>query len=347
MVTELFQRGLTRCLVGTRGLLGEGWDANRINVLIDLTTVTTSMSVNQLRGRSFRLDPVDPQKVANNWDVVCLAPEFSKGLDDYARFIAKHKTIYGVTDDGAIEKGVGHVHAAFGELKPAGVESSMTVLNADMLRRAAGRAEARELWKIGEPYHEEPVRAVEAQLDGGGFPPLKARKVEWTSGSLAQAIGQAVLGALVEARLLAKRDLHVGERAGGFVRVFLEEATAEESQLFATALHDALGPLHRPRYVIQRHTDADRDTWLSRVLPDILGRYFRKRERRMVMLHAVPRVLAKNKHLAALFTRHWNRYVSPGQAIYAHHGEGETLVAAAKRQGQTPSGVIQEKEIFL
>ena len=36
MVTEFFQEGLTKCLIGTRGLLGEGWDASRINVLIDL-----------------------------------------------------------------------------------------------------------------------------------------------------------------------------------------------------------------------------------------------------------------------------------------------------------------------
>ncbi|MDX1565983.1 MAG: hypothetical protein R3236_11280, partial [Phycisphaeraceae bacterium] len=62
LVTELFQRGVTRCLVGTRGLLGEGWDAHKINVLVDLTTVTGSMSVNQLRGRSIRIDPDDPDK---------------------------------------------------------------------------------------------------------------------------------------------------------------------------------------------------------------------------------------------------------------------------------------------
>ena len=36
LITDLFQQGLTRCLVGTRGLLGEGWDANKVNVLIDL-----------------------------------------------------------------------------------------------------------------------------------------------------------------------------------------------------------------------------------------------------------------------------------------------------------------------
>ena len=60
--------------MGTRGLLGEGWDASRINVLVDLTTVTTHMSINQLRERSFRLDKHWPEKVANNWDVVCVLP---------------------------------------------------------------------------------------------------------------------------------------------------------------------------------------------------------------------------------------------------------------------------------
>ena len=77
MITEFFQEGLTKCLIGTRGLLGEGWDASRINVLVDLTTVTTSMSINQLRGRSIRLDSNWEEKVANNWDIVCLAEEFT------------------------------------------------------------------------------------------------------------------------------------------------------------------------------------------------------------------------------------------------------------------------------
>ncbi|MEO1998122.1 MAG: DEAD/DEAH box helicase, partial [Planctomycetaceae bacterium] len=184
MITELFQRGLTRCLVGTRGLLGEGWDANKINVLVDLTTVTTSMSVNQLRGRSIRLDPDEPEKLADNWDVICVAPEFSKGLDDYRRFRRKHRAIFGVTDDGAIEKGVGHVHAAFTSLKPEELEGSVALLNSDMLQRAARRSEARSLWKIGQPYHPDPVRTVEARpATGGGFPPFSWARTEWTGQS--------------------------------------------------------------------------------------------------------------------------------------------------------------------
>lgn len=238
MLTEFFQAGLTKCFVGTRGLLGEGWDATKVNVLVDLTTVTTSMSVNQLRGRSIRLDPDDPAKLANNWDVVCLAPEFSKGLDDYARFIAKHKVLFGLTDGGVIEKGVGHVHAAFTELRLELVEGSLAALNAEMLQRVNRRAEFRKRWRIGEPYHAEPVKTLEVRGGGGGggFPPFPGAKGPWNARSLTLAVGEAVLGALVELKLVtARRTLHCAERNGGYVRLFLEEAPAAESTLFTSA----------------------------------------------------------------------------------------------------------------
>ena len=110
----------------------EGWDANCINVLIDLTSVTTDDG--ESITRAFHpIDPLQPQKVANNWDVVCVAAEFKKGLDDYLRFCKKHQTIFGVTDDGAIEKGVGHVHASFTDIQPEGIEESLATINTEML----------------------------------------------------------------------------------------------------------------------------------------------------------------------------------------------------------------------
>ena len=350
MITELFQRGVTRTLVGTRGLLGEGWDANKINVLIDLTTVTTSMSVNQLRGRSIRLDPEAPEKLANNWDVVCIAPEFVKGLDDYERFLKKHKTLFGITDDAAIEKGVGHVHAAFTELKPEGLEGSVSALNADMLARIANRAVVRKQWKIGEPYHREPIRSLEFRPGGGGggFPPFDGKQNAWNDHSLALAIGQAVLGSLHETgQIETYWDIHVGDRAGGYVRVFLERASEEDSVLFSRALREAFAPLRRPRYVIPRKVDRYSETFWSSLLPSIFGRYFRRRRREMVMLHAIPSDMAKNKKLVAVYQRYWNSYVSPGEAVFAHRGAGERMVEEAMQNGMAPRGRIHEKEIFV
>lgn len=351
LITELFLRGLTKCLVGTRGLLGEGWDANKVNVLIDLTTVTTSTSVNQLRGRSLRLDPDDPSKLADNWDVICLAPEFTKGLDDYARFIDKHNTLFGLTDDGAVEKGVGHVHAAFTEVQPEGIEDSMGVLNAEMLERPQRRAAFREQWRIGQPFHPEPVHAVEARGGGGagGFPPFAGAGSAWSTESLTAAIGEAVLGALREAQLISRDAgaLHVGARSGGYVRAFLKDADAAAGALFSESLHEALGPLDQPRYVIPRYVDFISETWLSRILPRLVGRYFQKSKRSLQMLHAVPSALARNKELATIYQRHWNARVSPGEAIFAQRGEGEALLKQSLHAGIVPTQTPHRKEVFL
>jgi superfamily II DNA or RNA helicase len=350
MITELFQQGLTKCLVGTRGLLGEGWDATKVNVLVDLTTATTSTSVNQLRGRSFRLDPDDPLKLADNWDVICLAPEFTKGLDDYQRFIDKHNPLFGATDDGAIEKGVGHVHAAFTEIRPEGIEDSMALLNAEMLERPMRRAEFRKLWKIGQPYRGAPIHAVESKGGGGGgFPPFPGAKAPWSDASLASAVGAAVLGALRETGQIPAGDgsLQVGARAGGYVRSFLKDASAEASALFAQALREALGPLENPRYVIPRYVHFAEETWLSRILPRLVGQYLRRTRRAMEMLHAVPAALARNKDLVAVYQRYWNAYVSPGKALYARQGEGMQLLERAAGLGAVPQLPPHQKEVFL
>jgi hypothetical protein len=348
MITDLFQRGVTRCLVGTRGLLGEGWDAHTINVLVDLTTVTSSMSVNQLRGRSIRIDPNDPAKVANNWDVVCVAGEFARGLADYERFMDKHRTLYGVCDDGAIEKGVGHVHPAFTELEPEGIGASTGPLNEQMLGRARQRVEAREAWRIGDPFDGEARSALEVSGGGGGgFPPFSGQTDPWTNDSMSLAIGRAVLEALVEThQIQPKRQFHGESRSGGYVRMFLGGADEPETVLFADSLAEVLGPLERPRYVIPRFVDHLTETWLSHLLPEILARYVRRRDRKQVMLHAVPSALSAKRELADVFAAAWNRHVSPGEVAYAHRGDGEQMLEAALREGLGPTARLHQKQVF-
>ncbi len=349
MITELFQRGVTRCLVGTRGLLGEGWDANKINVLVDLTTVTTSMSFNQLRGRSIRIDPDEPDKVADNWDVVCIAPEFAKGLDDYRRFTNKHGTTFGVTDDGVVERGVGHVHAAFTELRPEGLEGSVAALNADMLARVARRAEARAAWGVGEPYHGEAVETVECRsgtAEAVEFPPFEKAREPWNDRSLTIAIGRAVLFALHDAKRITAGDLQHGERSGGYVRMFLRDSSEQDSRTFAEAVAEVLGPLDKPRYVVPRKVELRRETWLSWLLPSVVGRFFRERTRKTVMLHAVPTELARNRDLVEVFERRWNEFVSPGRALYAHRGEGRDAVANARRDNLLPTSHVVRRDVF-
>ena len=350
MITEMFQEGVTKCLVGTRGLLGEGWDASRINVLIDLTTVTTSMSINQLRGRSFRLDKSWPDKVSNNWDIVCLADEFKKGFDDYLRFKRKHKQLYGVCDDGAIEKGVGHVHAAFTEAEPEGVSEMMSAFNEEMVMRAGNRERTRELWRIGEAFNAVPREAIEVKGGGfgGGWPPMKRiGMVEWSDESLIQAIGDAVACSLQALGHIGVNAKAVGgNRGGGWMRSYLEESTVEASIIFAEAMQEVLGPLENPRYVIPREVKVVNETWLSEMLPEVVGKYFRKSRRTLSMYHAVPSKLCRNLESAKIFQQQWNWKVSPGEVMYGHSKSGREQVSEIKVAGLSPGESLHRKSVF-
>ena len=350
MITEFFQLGITKCLIGTRGLLGEGWDASKINVLIDLTTVTTSMSINQLRGRSIRLDKQWPEKVANNWDVVCLAEEFTNGFSDYERFKKKHKQLYGVCDDGAIEKGVGHVHAAFTEAEPEGVSEGMAVFNEDMLRRGRNRPHVRGLWGIGQPFNAKPTSAIEAKLStgfGGGFK-FGREKTPWTDESLVQAISLTIVNSLIHLGMISKNcRADGGNRGGGWVRLHLENASEEESALFSACLEEILGPMEKPRYVISRSSKFITDTWLSKLMPEVIAKFFRPVKDKLVMYHTVPKILAASAEKAEIFQRYWNEFVSQSELFYARSKEGKMRVEIIKSSKMVPQNSLHRKEIFL
>jgi superfamily II DNA or RNA helicase len=151
LATRVFADGVTQALVGTRALLGEGWDAPSVNCLVDLSAATTSVSVTQMRGRSLRLDPDDPEKIASNWDIVAVAPELARGTADYERFVRKHLHLFAPSEDGAIEAGPSHVHPSLGPFAPP-AEPEFDEINWTMTRRAAEHEKARERWRIGEPY---------------------------------------------------------------------------------------------------------------------------------------------------------------------------------------------------
>jgi len=350
MITEFFQEGLTRCIVGTRGLLGEGWDASRINVLIDMTTVTTSMSINQLRGRSIRLDSMWPEKVANNWDIICLAEEFTKGFDDYERFKRKHQQLYGVCDDGTIEKGVGHVHAAFNDARPEGISEGMALFNEEMLKRSQIRPHTRELWGIGQPFAATSTTALEAKLSAGfgsGFGFGKDKEM-WSDASLVEAFSKVIVDSLKELGEIDSDSSSMGgDRGGGWLRYHLHDSTEEEAELFSTSLEELLGPLNSPRYVISRSSRFMKDTWLSKMMPEVIARFLRKTRTETVMYHTVPSSLASSKERAMVFQKHWEQHIGPSELRYGRSAAGKQFVESVRQSGLGPKVGLHSKQVFL
>lgn len=151
LATRFFEEGGTRALIGTRGLLGEGWNAKRVNTLVDLTEATTPTAVVQTRGRALRLDPRWPTKTAATWSVVCVAPDHPRGATDWDRFVRKHEGYLGITDAGAVMSGVAHVDPDLSPYAPPPHEE-FDALNAAMLRRSEHRDQVRQLWRVGDSY---------------------------------------------------------------------------------------------------------------------------------------------------------------------------------------------------
>jgi len=339
MITEFLERGITRCLVGTRGLLGEGWDALTVNTLVDLTIAATRMTVNQLRGRAIRLDPGDPRKVSNIWDVVCLAPEFEKGLSDYHRFARKHSHYYGVCDDGAIEYGLGHIHPALTEVGPEDVAMNAHVLNGEMIERCGGRAKIYEQWEVGTPYENKRVPTLEIHAEGmfGDLGTKGGKVYDIRAGEmlknmcLAISEGIRAVGGFED----AQTRVEVSERADGYYRIRLDTTSQKDMELMAVSIRELFAPIADQRYIIPRTECTLAQNWFTKLLPAVVRRYVCKKKEHVAIYHPVPEVLGQSKRHAEAFTVRWNKYVSPGKAVYTKRGRGEEILMKMRPRSQS------------
>ncbi len=71
-LTQLFQEGHIQVIIGTKSLLGEGWDAPCVNSLILASFVGSFMLSNQMRGRAIRVWSDNPNKTSNIWHLVSI-----------------------------------------------------------------------------------------------------------------------------------------------------------------------------------------------------------------------------------------------------------------------------------
>ena len=160
-VSDLVTEGTVSLIVGTRALLGEGWDCPAINTLVDLTSVATSASTQQLRGRTLRLDPAWPRKVAHNWTVTTVVPPEIR-IDeqpDLSRMHRKHGRVWGLSreDSTQIVRGIGialtrgHLDLLTGIVRKS-PEFSVEDLDHQIAVSLPTRAQSYADWRIGEPY---------------------------------------------------------------------------------------------------------------------------------------------------------------------------------------------------
>lgn len=365
--TALFERGVVRVLVGTVALLGEGWDAPSANVLVSASAAATFVRTAQIRGRVFRTDPRQPDKVSSVWHLACLDPADPDGganVDQLRRrFAAFARPRPGSSPEErpVLETGIGDVP------EPDALE----LATAQTERRARDHARTRDLWRraIGDDVSGQALRPslrvrAERVLPGG----VRVRRVPWfmpsvPAGSLAGAgLVSGVSGALIGFGQVAGWSLGAAGLAllawggGAFVqnarqRVQHARRLGPEGLAAEAAARAVLDALQELDLVVDpgatlhvdpgpRGLEIALDSALAtdaevfaEALADVLRpirspRYLLRVEGGRTV--AVPDVLGARKALAEAFEAAWRDRVGPAHLVFTRTPPGRRALATAQ-----------------
>ena len=369
LVTAVFEKGGITLLVGTKSLLGEGWDAPCINTLVLASFVGSYMLSNQMRGRSIRVDCAKPGKTANIWHVVCVEPGGFGPGEDYELLVRRCRAFAGVSAMGpTIENGTARL--GFGQ--PPFSREQIAGINEQTRARALDRGGLRRLW-------DEALQSGSSKemMEGLQAPEEILPRGFVLSNTILALLTQAwfvfllVFGELMRASGRARGDfwMYVAV-AGGIAAVvslpwavaalwrFIRHGTPEWSmQRIGQAVAEALeyeGSIERRadgyRVLSNRNQDGSVFCWLGggvgkeqaiflRTLRDALGpidnpRYLLARQRIWRLFRedyfAVPEILARKKEFAEVFAKKWRRAVGAVELVYTRTADGRKLLLRAR-----------------
>lgn len=144
LITSVFERGGVTVLIGTKSLLGEGWDAPCINTLVLASFVGSFMLSNQMRGRAIRVDSSRLQKTANIWHLVCAEPGILGPGEDYGLLVRRCSGFVGVNANAAVIEN-GTERLGFGN--PPFSREALDKINSRTRERALDRVGLRRQWQ--------------------------------------------------------------------------------------------------------------------------------------------------------------------------------------------------------
>ncbi|MDY6868307.1 MAG: restriction endonuclease subunit R, partial [Chloroflexota bacterium] len=164
IVTQVFKQGEIEVLVGTKALLGEGWDAPFINSLVLASFVGSYVSSNQMRGRAIRTQKNRKDKTSNIWHLACIDMTAPDGGDDIQLLKRRFKSFVGIsfTQEPYIGNG-------FDRLKlPEQLDSNHKIDRANemMIKHAGNREQLTKRWEEALTSGQRLVEEIKTPFAG-------------------------------------------------------------------------------------------------------------------------------------------------------------------------------------
>jgi len=287
LITSVFEQGGITVLVGTKSLLGEGWDAPCINTLVLASFVGSFVLSNQMRGRSIRIDGKSPAKTANIWHLVCVEPGAAGPGEDFALLARRCRGFVGV---GPAEAGITSGTERLGFGNPPFTLGQIEELNAETCRRALDRAGLRERWQ--EALHATSTQHMAAGLRAPREILPRGFLLANTATSLLIQSGSTFLAFLLQALRdptgvrSAQEMLAFGVTVAGFSAVvslpwavravwrLIRHGTPErsirqigqvvlESLIYEGSIHRSQGGMRRPSVFASKNRDGTVFCWID------------------------------------------------------------------------------------
>ena len=367
IATRLLETGRLRTVVGTRALLGEGWDAPSVNSVVIASGVGSYMLSNQMRGRALRNDTSRPGKQASIWHLVAIDPSSRSGSTDLEQLRRRFDAFVGLAEGAPrLEAGLDRLN-----LPPLSREEDVEPFDREFMRRLFASDGLAARWReaVGD---ESDGRRVLPAVVSDRRPELRSF-VFWRT--LRALLYSTALGALATLANVLVRGFWMNPRiltVGAVValasslpnliralRLAAKHAPVDGSvkaiaETVLEALCDAgvIGTDRRTLEVsapqiepgafsiaLAGGTYPEAATFAESV-EETLGpvdnpRYLVTRRGRGLFssrldFHAVPSRLAVKKELAEAFAKSWRSHVGPTKLIYTRTPRGRRALLAAR-----------------
>lgn len=321
-VTSLFNDGKIHCLVGTAGLLGEGWNSPAVNSLILASYVGSFMLSNQMRGRALRKDPKNQDKVALIWHLSTIDPDSGALGYDMEQLGRRFNGFVGLhIRDNRIESGLDRMLTGFADNRQN---------NEVMFDLARQRENLRARWSNALGHSSDSVLTDRVEI--GSIPKAEALLFGWRTENVAHKkiwrglvhSGRSILGnseysllravfevthlSLLKSNQLSceSKSLKVKKDPYHANAITISGALRSDRALIARSIEEVFALSKKPRYILQHK--------------GVFGTTF----------FAVPVALSSNRAMAQIFHDFWGLKLRKNNLIYTRNPEGQRVLLEAE-----------------
>ena len=372
LISKLFSVGQIKVIIGTKSLLGEGWDEPSINTLVLASFVGSFMLSNQMRGRAIRVNK-NPNKTANIWHLVCVADNENNNVEnaDYEMLKRRFTSFVGLNyENNIVENGIERL----GINDTNFTKENILKLNEQMKQKSQNRQTMFNSWQ----------NALEKQNDGMTtkvqLEDSEKIKSAWFINKrlvIIWAIFLLILFAIIFKFIKVPFIFKVAEIGLGIyleVKLYKIYKFSKSENMLKAVGGVVLNSLYRCKYISTPRTkikivvrkDNKKNVTCaitgctlkeSNLFADCLEEVFTKTENQRYIIakltnnlkeinqyYNVPEVLSIKKEYAEIFSKYWGQKIGEHDLIYTKTADGRRKLLKARMKNISYKDKILKKQ---